>query len=100
MPHDLSDNFIYILKKFFIWGAKYQTRKNTAAVTNTGIAISGLVRNVILAIAKRKRTTRSFTKAKSQLSKEYMILFELNKRFLGKGGRCLLKIGNVYFSCP
>jgi len=68
-----------------MWGAKYQIRNKMAAVTNTGMAMSGLVRNVILAIAKRKMATRSFNKAKSQLSKEGMIFFELSKVFLVKG---------------
>jgi len=79
-----------------MWGAKYQIRNKMAAVTNTGMAMSGLVRNVILAIAKRKMATRSFNKAKSQLSKEGMIFFELNKIFLFNDERLQMFKKNGY----
>ncbi len=62
----------FYLKNCFICGAKYHTKNITAAVVNTGIAISGLVRNVIFAIAKRDIATRSFSKAKNQPIKEVM----------------------------
>lgn len=59
----------------------------TAAAISTGIAISGLVRKVIFAIAKRDIATRSFNKASSQLIKpviKFCIVFTFYFPVYGK----------------
>ena len=57
----------YCLKNCFIFGAKYHRRNITAAVANTAMARSGLVRKVTLATAKSDKATSTFNKAKNQL---------------------------------